>query len=132
MKAAPGDNNVEAKAQVDFKCLEDNCDGILKFNLIDVAKENLQVICPQCHRSYEFSKELREKMNKLRKLIVSVREAEPILGDCNVSVNVPGGEVKVPYALLLTRLNTMITLNIGDKKVDFHLWVEPSSPNTFR
>ena len=37
------------------------------------------------------------------------RKAEDILGDSNVSVNVAGGEVKIPYALLLTRLNTLIT-----------------------
>ena len=69
---------------------------------------------------------------KLERLILAVREAEPILGDCNVAVAVPAGEVKIPYALLLTRMNTMITLNLGDRKVDFHLWIEPSSPDTFR
>ncbi|OGV55983.1 MAG: hypothetical protein A2017_07915 [Lentisphaerae bacterium GWF2_44_16] len=124
--------NIKAKAQVDFKCMSEKCDGIIKFNLMDVSKENLQVICPKCHSSYDFDEELRGNMNKLKKLILAVREAEHILGDCNVSVNVPGGEVKVPYALLLTRLNTMITLEVGGKKVDFHLWVEPSSPDTFR
>jgi hypothetical protein len=124
--------NIEAKAQIDFACMQDDCDGIVKFNLIDVAKKSFQTSCPECRRPYEFDEGLREKLNKLLKLILVVREAEPILGDCNVSVTVAGGEVKIPYALLLTRLNTMITLNVGDKKVDFHLWVEPSSPNTFR
>ena len=65
-------------------------------------------------------------------LIVAVRDAESILGNCNVAVAVPGGEVKIPNALLLTRLNTMLTLKMGDKTVDFHLWIEPSSPDTFR
>ena len=69
---------------------------------------------------------------KLQKLIEVVREAEPILGDCSVSVNVPGGSVKVPYALLLTRLTTMLTLHVGGKSIDFHLWSQPSSPDTFR
>jgi len=124
--------NIQAKAQVDFECLEESCKGIVKFNLVDVAKKSFNVSCPACRKLYAFDNDLREKLNKLLKLIMSVREAESILGDCNVSVNVPGGEVKIPYALLLTRLNTMITLNVGGKKVDFHLWVEPSSPDTFR
>ena len=124
--------NIQAKAQVDFECLEDTCNGIVKFNLVDVAKKSFNVSCPSCRKLYEFNNDLREKLNKLLKLIMAVREAESILGDCNVSVNVPGGEVKIPYALLLTSLNTMITLNVGGKKVDFHLWVEPSSPDTFR
>ena len=65
-------------------------------------------------------------------LILAIRNSEDILGDSVVSVNVAGGEVRIPYALLLTRLNTMISLDIGGTKTDFHLWVEPSSPSTFR
>ena len=121
-----------SKAQVDFLCVEPGCSGIVKFNLVDVAQEGFQTLCPKCHKPYEFELELREKLGRLLKLIVAVREAESILGDCNVSVTVPGGETKIPYAMLLTRLNTMISLNLGGKKVDFHLWIEPSSPDTFR
>ncbi len=120
------------KAQVDFLCVEPGCAGVVKFNLMELAADDFQVLCPKCHRPYEFDAELREKLGKLHKLIMALREAEPILGDCNVAVAVPGGEVKVPYALLLTRLNTMITLKLGDKKVDFHLWIEPASSETFR
>jgi hypothetical protein len=120
------------KAQVDFLCMESGCDGIVKFNLVDVAQKGFQTLCPKCHKPYELEPELQDKFQKLLMLIGALREAEPILGDCNVSVTVPGGEVKIPYALLLTRLNTMISLKLGDRKVDFHLWIEPSSPETFR
>jgi hypothetical protein len=121
-----------SKAQVDFHCLDESCDGIIKFNLIEISGEGFQTVCDKCHQAYEFDSDLISKLQKLRKLIVSLRDAESILGDCNVSVTTPGGEVKIPYALLLTRLNTMITLNLGNQKVDFHLWVEPTSPDTFR
>lgn len=121
-----------SKAQVDFMCVEDGCTGVVKFNLVECAEEKMQVLCPVCHKPYVFDDALREKLHKLLKLIVCLRETESILGDCNVAVAVPGGEIKIPYALLLTRLNTMITLQLGGKKVDFHLWIEPSSPDTFR
>ncbi len=124
--------NLDAKAQIDFKCIQEGCNGIVKFNLIDVVKDRFQVPCPKCHNPYSFDKQLRDKLMRMRNLIIAIRQAEDIISDCNVAVTVPGGEVKVPYALLLTRLNTMITLNLGDKKVDFHLWVEPASPDTFR
>lgn len=120
------------KAYVDFECFEPDCKGIIPLSLIDAAAARFQIICPECHRSYEFDKILRNKLCKLRDLILAVRESEGILGDCNVAVTVPGGTVKIPYTLLLTRLNTMITLSVGDKKVDFHFRVEPSSPETFR
>ena len=121
-----------AKAQIDFQCLDTDCDGIVKFNLADVAGRDFQAVCPKCHRTYVLDRELKEKLARMLKLVLAIREAEDILGDSNVSVNVAGGEVKIPYALLLTRLNTLITLDFGGSKVDFHLWIEPSSPETFR
>ena len=75
---------------------------------------------------------LRDKLARMLKLVLALRDAEDILGDTNVSVNVAGGAVKIPYALLLTRLNTLFTLDYGDRKVDFHLWVAPTTPETFR
>ena len=75
---------------------------------------------------------MRDKLSRMLDLIQSIRKAEDILGDAMVSVNVAGGDVRIPYALLLTRLNTLITLDFGDRKVDFHLWIEPSSQDTFR
>ena len=89
-------------------------------------------MCPKCHKAYQLDAALRDKLARMLDLIHAIRRSEDILGDAMVSVNVAGGEVRIPYALLLTRLNTLITLDFGDRKVDFHLWVEPSSPDTFR
>lgn len=119
-------------AVLDFKCLEENCNGVVKFDLNSLEIKDFQVLCPECHRPYEFDAALTEKFQILANLITALRKAEPILGSANVAVTVPGGEVKVPYVLLLTRLNTMITLDFGDKKVDFHVLVEPSCPEAFR
>ena len=52
--------------------------------------------------------------------------------DANVSVSTAHDEVHIPYSLLLTRLNSVITLEFANRHVDFHLWIEPSSPDTFR
>lgn len=119
-------------ARLDFCCKSENCQGIINFNLADVIDPDFQAICPECHQSYALDDELRDKLKRMLELIIAIRRSEDILGDSVVSVNVAGGEVRIPYALLLTRLNTMITLDIGGSKTDFHLWVEPSSPSTFR
>ena len=127
------DSGLGAKAQIDFHCLNDSCSGVVKFNLSEVCSKDFQAVCPKCHRAYELDEALRDKLSRMLKLVAAIRDAEDILGDSSVAVTVAGAkEVKIPYALLLTRLNTLITLNFGDKKVDFHLWIEPSSPDTFR
>ncbi len=124
--------NIGAKAQIDFQCLDDNCDGIIKFSLADIADSSFQTVCPKCYHTYELDGQLREKLLKMLNLITTLREVEDILGDCKISINVANGEVKIPYALLLTRLNTMISLKIGNHEVDFHLRVEPGAEETFR
>ena len=121
-----------ARAQIDCHCFVDDCPGVVKFNLADVGSRDFQAVCPVCHRAYALDDVLRDKLRRMLELINALRCSEDILGDSVVSVNVAGGEVRIPYALLLTRLNTLITLELGGKKVDFHLWVEPSSPDTFR
>lgn len=121
-----------ARAQIDFQCAADDCNGIVKFNLVDIANGDFQAVCPKCHQSYEFDEALKDKLTRMLELVCAIRNAEDILGDSCVSVNVAGGETKIPYALLLSRLNTLLTLELGGKKIDFHLWVEPSSPETFR
>lgn len=124
--------DIGAKAQIDFHCLSNGCDGVVKFNLAAISGRDFQAVCDKCHHTYVLDKDLKDKLGRMLDLVVAIRKAEDILGDSNVSVNVAGGEVKIPYALLLTRLNTLITLNFSGKKVDFHLWIEPSSPDTFR
>lgn len=125
-------NELAAKVQIDFHCLEEGCAEVVKFNVTDIVQEDFQAVCPKCHHAYQFDAALQDKLSRMLDLIKAIRRSEDILGDALVSVNVAGGEVRVPYALLLTRLNTLITLDLGGKKVDFHLWIAPSSPETFR
>ena len=132
MKMNTAATELGARAQIDFHCFIDDCHGVVKFNLADIAERDFQAVCPVCHRAYTLDAALRDKLTRMLGLINAIRSSEDILGDSVVSVNVAGGEVRIPYALLLTRLNTLITLELGGKKVDFHLWVEPSSPDTFR
>ena len=119
-------------ARLDFCCQNQDCSGVVKFDLAEITDPDFQAVCPECHRAYALDETMRSKLQRMLELIVAIRNSEDILGDSVVSVNVAGGEVRIPYALLLSRLNTIITLEINGSKTDFHLWVEPSSPNTFR
>jgi len=119
-------------AEVDFECMDASCDGVVAFNLANVLDDDFQALCPKCHRAYEFDADIKEKLAKFVELIKAVRAAEDILGNCEVAVNVGEKSVKIPYVLLLTRLNTIVSLSVGGEKVDFHFRVEPSSPETFR
>jgi len=118
------------KAVIDFACID--CSGTVEFNLMTVNEEKGQVSCPHCHRPYKFKRPFLDNLEKLRRLVLAVRDAEGILGDCNVAVTTPQGEVKIPYRLLLTRLNTLITLEVSGQVIDFNFRVEPLNETTFR
>lgn len=120
------------KACIDFNCVSPGCGTSVEISLSEIGQDDFQAVCPVCHQTYAFDSVLKDKLRRMLELVAALRNAEDILGDTNVSVNVAGGEVKLPYALLLTRLNTLITLEVGDEKMDFHLRVEPTSPDTFR
>ncbi len=126
------DSAIGAKAQMDFICVEPECGGEVKFNLAEISDKDFQIVCPKCHRAYSFDETLRAKLEKMVSLMTAIRDSQEILGDSAVSVNVAGGEVRIPYALLLTRLNTVITLDFGGKKVDFRFRAEPMAEKTFR
>ncbi len=119
-------------AVVDFDCVEEDCVKTIQFDLLKLQDAKGQIACPNCRRLYQFDKDFLRKLEKLRKLVLAVRDAEDILGNCNVSVTTPTGEVKIPYRLLLTRLNTNVTLDIGNRTIDFNFRVEPLNGAQFK
>jgi hypothetical protein len=117
---------------IDFACIDDECKAAVVFNLMDLREAKGCASCPQCHREYQFDATFLDKLQRLRKLIVTVQEAADILGDVNVAITTPAGEVRVPYWLMLTRLNTIVTMELGGRKVEFNFRVEPLNRETFR
>jgi hypothetical protein len=120
------------KAVIEFECAEPDCGELVRFTLADVSDKEFQAVCRKCHRPYAFDEALSSNLCRMLKLISVIRDSEDLLGDAMISVNVAPGSVKIPYAMMLTRLNTVITLDLGDCKRDFHLRVEPSGAETFR
>ena len=118
MSTKKNQNNIE------FTCINENCDEFLCLSLKDIENGS-SVSCSGCGKSYTFNEEFICKMKKFEKLVLAVREAEDILGNTNVAINIKGHQIKVPYRLLLTRLNTLITLNMGNKEISFRFRIEP-------
>ncbi len=120
------------KALIDFNCIENDCGTTIHFNLLDLMKNGSKVTCGHCHRIYQFDPAFIQKLEKLRVLILAVRDAEEILGDSNISVVTPAGTVTLPYRLLLTRLNSLISLDCNGTKMDFNFRIEPLNDATFK
>lgn len=122
--------DAQIKALVDFDCLD--CVHTVQFDLMSLHDAKGTVSCPHCHRPYQFDRHFLAQLEKLRNLVLAVREAEEIIGNCQIAVTVPGGEVKIPYRLLLTRMNTLISLEVSGKAMDFNFRIEPLNDAAFR
>ncbi len=115
---------VKGDSTIEFRCVNKQCSEILSFPLLEVELET-RVRCPACAREYVFDGALREKFGKFARLVEAVRGAEDILGETNVGLDIQGHSVQVPYRILLTRMNTFLTLDIGGARFNFRLRVEP-------
>lgn len=115
----------QMRALVDFECLDSDCQATVQCNLMDLEQRKGRISCPECRREYRFDPAFRDKMRRFRELILAIRNAEDLLGDVSVGVTSALGEERIPYRLLLTRLNTLISLDVGGRKVDFRFRVEP-------
>lgn len=120
------------RAHVDFLCLEADCQSIIGFNVMQLEDSGGIVSCEVCHRSYHFDQTFLDKLRRLRNLIFAIQGAADILGNVNVAIQTMSHEVKVPYNLLLTRMNSVITLEVGDRQVDFNFRIEPLNGGSIR
>lgn len=120
------------RAMVDFVCLDNECTNVVIFNVMELRESKGCVSCAACHREYRFQADFLDKLERLRHLILAVINAEDILGNVNVAVTTAAGEIKVPYRLLLTRLNSIVTLDVGEQKVDFNFRIEPLQNGLFK
>jgi len=120
------------RAMVDFACLDAECSNTVRFNVMELHREKGRISCPACHLEYRFKADFVGKLKRLRRLVFAVMEAEDILGDASVAVTTGAGDVRIPYRLLLTRLNTIISLDVGGRKVDFNFRVEPLNQGAFK
>ena len=115
---------VKQDSTIEFRCVNEQCKEILSFSILAVD-ERTAVRCAGCGKEYVFNGELRGKFQKFARLVEAVRDAEDILGQTNVGLDIMGHSVQVPYRILLTRMNTFLTLDIGGAKFNFRLRVEP-------
>lgn len=109
---------------IEFNCLEEKCGKPILFKLEEVEK-NPSVHCPNCKKEYNFNSGFIEKLKKFDNLVSAIKDAKEILGNTNVAINFKDHDIRIPYRLLLTRMNTVLKLNIGNKKVEFKFRVEP-------
>lgn len=107
-----------------FQC--DNCTQNLSFSVVDLDKNPGKVTCEHCSKEYAFSDpDLKRQLKKFEALCRQIADSEEILSNASVGIDVGPHHVKVPYKILLTRLNSSLELVIGDRPLTIEFRMEP-------
>ncbi|MEI6531724.1 MAG: hypothetical protein WCN87_02770 [Chlamydiota bacterium] len=102
-----------------FSCLK--CREPVSFCIWNEAP----VCCDHCQKNYRFSDEITGKLKKFEALCRQIHASEEILGDTAVAIDVGSKQVRVPFRLLLTRLGSVLTLEMGEQKLEITFRTEP-------
>jgi uncharacterized protein YbaR (Trm112 family) len=102
------------------------CQNPIQFSVFDLEKEEGKVRCPACQLAYDFSDDtLKRQLRQFENLCRQIQLSEEILSNTSVGIYMGDREVKIPYKLLLTRLNSTLDLMMGDRPLTITFRIEP-------
>lgn len=109
---------------LEFNCL--SCKQPVHFSVIHLDQKEGPISCDCCQKTYAFTDEtLKRQLKKFAGLCLQLIESEEILANTAVGIDLHGSHIKIPYKLLLTRLNSSLDLMIGDKPISITFRIEP-------
>ncbi len=115
---------VQIGHKLQFHCLA--CESVITFSVLDAESMHEVITCPGCRKRYLFDDEtLLRHLRKFEALCRQIYASEEILGSTSIAIDVGGSHVKVPFNILLTRLSSVLELNVGGKKSTISFRIEP-------
>lgn len=102
------------------------CENTLDFSLFGLEEKSYKLSCLSCHNIFHFEDEMLQKqLKQFESLCVQIVESEDILSQTAVGIDIGEHHVKIPFKLLLTRLTSVLELNMGGEKVEIAFRMEP-------
>jgi len=110
--------------RLQFHC--QSCQSPIVFSVLNPEHFNNQVCCIGCNKKYVFEDEtLLRHLRQFETLCRQIHASEEILGSTSIAIDVGFHHVKVPFNILLTRLSSVIELQMNEQKVVIAFRVEP-------
>jgi hypothetical protein len=102
-----------------------SCQHPIQFSVFELEK-SAGISCSKCNLLYDFmDDELLRQLRKFENLCRQIQLSEEILSNTSVGIFIGDREVKIPYKLLLTRLNSNLDLMVGDRPLTITFRIEP-------
>lgn len=115
---------MERGHRLQFHCHQ--CGTPILFSVLERKNFNKGIMCSCCGQKYAFDDQtLQDDLRQFEALCYQLHASQKILGKTSVAIDVGSHHVKVPFNLLLTRLSSVIELNINGKTSQIAFRVEP-------
>ena len=102
-----------------------SCQHLVQFSVFEIEK-NKTVQCSECSLLYDFNDEtLIRHLQKFENLCRQIQSSEEILSNTSIGIYLGDREIKIPYKLLLTRLNSTLDLMVGNRLLTITFRIEP-------
>lgn len=109
---------------LEFNCL--TCQMPVSFSVFNLNQNDCAFSCTGCQKKYAFTDEtLKRQLKKFAALCLQLIDSEEILGQAAIGIDVHNTHVKIPYKLLLTRLNSSLELMVGKQPMTITFRIEP-------
>lgn len=110
---------------LEFDC--QSCGDAVTFSVFELDKPGCSIDCENCRQRYQLGDEvLQRQLKKFTALCKQLIESEEILSSAAVGIDIGEHHVKVPFKILLTRLNPVLDLVIGDRPFSIRFRIEPT------
>jgi hypothetical protein len=104
-----------------------SCQNPIQFSVFEIEKSE-GICCSECGLLYDFNDEvLKRQLGKFENLCRQIQLSEEILSNTSVGIYLGDREVKIPYKLLLTRLNSTLNLMVGERSLTITFRIEPTN-----
>ena len=108
-----------------FKC--QHCQNPVNFSVFEVENSEEGLNCTQCGAIYDFNDEtLKRQLSKFERLCLQIQQSEEILSNAAVGIYLGDREIKIPYKILLSRLNSTLDLTMGGQPLAITFRIEPA------
>lgn len=112
----------DSQANLEFKCSE--CNFAVFFSVLDQNHLSHTLQCQNCQKKYLLGPQIIEQLQQFEALCKQIQKSKSIFGQAAIAIDVGPHQVKIPFQLLLTRLSSVLELNIGGEKTSIAFRVD--------
>lgn len=102
------------------------CHHPVQFSVFEI-EQRPTVGCRECGLIYDFNDAaLKRQLKQFEELCRQIHASEEILSHTSVALYLGDREIKIPYKLLLSRLNATLDLTVGHRPLTITFRIEPA------